>query len=201
MKVSVCVRNVFAMLLLIIPAAGYSIFAQDTAVSGKPKTLKKFSHSNIRFDYEDNRKRPVNEFSAIITDRKSPANKGTQQQCAESRRYDPGYYHIVINTFPPTIRNVNLDPDEEMVIGIPQPGFAKFIAGQNTDVAALYLKEGDKYISFYTLHLSDSASQHLQIQPGNYQAHFFIGRHNAPADEQVVSFKIVATKETEVILK
>jgi len=162
-------------------------------------TIKK---SSLKFVYPpsaDNR--PVKEFIAKVTERDKPNGKVVFQKCTEELLYEPGNYHIDINTFPRDVRNVDLDLDDETVITILQPGFAKFTADAKTKVASLYRKDGDKFLPFYTLSLDDSTSQHLQIQPGEYQAHYHKGPGGSSVSEKVVPFIIKTTQETEVILK
>ena len=173
----------------------------DIVKDKKNKLIIKVKRTSLSFAYQDAPKRPVTEFAATVTERDKPNGRVVTQKCTEQITYEPGNYHVVINTFPQNVRNLNLDLDAEMVITIPQPGFAKFTAGPDTRVAALYMKDGDKFLPFYTLNLNDTASQHLQIQPGEYQAHYRKGPGRMTADEKVVMFLIKATEETEVILK
>jgi len=145
--------------------------------------------------------RPVSEFTAVVTERNKSQGRVQIQKCTDAIEYEPGNYHIEINTFPKEIRNVDLDFDDESVIRIAQPGFAKFTAEAKTRYVTLYQRLGDKFLSFHTLDLSEPASQHLSMQPGEYQAHYLKGPGQSSAAEQVIPFLIVTTKETEVILK
>ena len=184
-------------------AGSRSLIIHDVEIvkDKKNKLIITIKKSSLKFAYENAPKRPVSEFSAVVTERNKTSGKVVSQKCTEELLYDPANYHLVINTFPPTVRNVDLDLDDETVIGIPQPGFAKFTGDGRTKMASLYLKDGDKFLPFATVNLDDTGSQHLQIQPGEYQAHFHKGPGNSPLNVKVIPFKIEATKETEVILK
>jgi hypothetical protein len=146
--------------------------------------------------------RPVTEFTAVVTERDKAQGRVQVQKCTDAIQYEPGNYHIEINTFPKEIRNVDLDFDDVSVIRIAQPGFAKFTASDpKTRYITLYQRLGDKFLSFHTLDLSDPASRHLSMQPGEYQAHYQKGPGQSAASEQVVPFLVKATAETEVMIK
>lgn len=174
----------------------------DIVKDKKNKLVIKIKKCSLKFAYRDAPNRPVTEFAAVVTERDKPNGKVVPQKCTEELTYEPGNYHIVINTFPQDTRNVDLDLDDETVIAISQPGFARFSCETGATVASLYLRDGDKFLPFYSLNLQDPISQHLQIQPGEYQAHFHKGPgRSSAATEKVVQFVIKATQETEVILK
>lgn len=157
--------------------------------------------TSLSFAYDKAPDRPVSEFTAVVTERNKAHGRVQEQKCTDAQMYEPGNYHIVINTFPKEIRNVDLDFDDETVITIPQPGFAKFTTDGNTRVITLFQRLGDKFLPFHTLDLNDPRSQHLQMQPGEYQAHYQKGPGQANAAEQVILFVVKPTQETEVILK
>jgi hypothetical protein len=159
-------------------------------------TVKKAS---LSFEYKGNPSRPVTEFNAIVEQRNRANGKVVRQKCTEKLEYEPENYHVVIETFPRDIRNLDLDFDER-VLQIPQPGFAKFVAEPGMVSVTLYEQLGDKYRSFSTIRLSDPAAQHLQIQPGKYEAHYHKGPGGSAASEKVITFLIKATEETEIIL-
>ncbi|GAA4462679.1 hypothetical protein GCM10023093_09770 [Nemorincola caseinilytica] len=97
-------------------------------------------------------------------------------------------------------RNIDLDFNEK-VITILQPGFAKFVAEEGMNSVTLYQRLADKYMSFFTLRLADPVAQHLQIQPGEYQAHYHKAGGGPGGQEKVVPFVIKATEETVIELK
>ena len=165
------------------------------------KVIVTVKNTSLSFVYANAPDRPVKEFYAVVTERDKAQGRVQEQKCTEALQYEPGNYHIEINTFPKDIRNVDLDFDGETVITVPQPGFAKFTGDGKTHSVTLYQRLGDKFLSFYTLDLGDPRSQHLQIQPGEYQVHYQKGPGQGFAAEQVQLFRIKPAQETEIILK
>lgn len=153
--------------------------------------------TSLSFSYAGDPDRPVEEFAAIVTERNKAQGRVQKQKCTELIEYEPGNYHIEINTFPVDIRNVDLDFNET-VIEIMQPGFAKFSGDPTARNITLWRRLGDKFTQFFLLDMNNPASQHLQIQPGEYQVHYQKGK--LPG-EKVVQFLIKTKQETEVILK
>jgi hypothetical protein len=150
-------------------------------------------------DFSRVSKRPVVEFTAIVTERNKPQGRVQQQKCTEALEYEPGNYHIEVNTFPQDIRNVDLDFAETQIT-IPQPGFAKFTASDDKQRAVvLYQRMGDRFLMFHTQNLADPRAKHLNLQPGDYQAHYSKGPGGS-ASEKVKPFTVRATQETEVTL-
>jgi len=174
----------------------------------KNKITVTVNMTSLSFAYIDARNtdnlsdRPVTEFTAVVTERDKAQGRVQVQRCTDAVEYEPGNYHIEINTFPKEIRNVDLDFDDVSVIRIAQPGFAKFTAADpKIRYITLYQRLGDKFLSFHTLDLNDPASGHLSMQPGEYQAHYQKGPGQSSASEQVVPFLVKATAETEVTIK
>lgn len=177
------------------------LVAYGVHITAGKKTIYTVTVKNttLSFAYSDARERPVKEYAAVVTERDKPQGGRVQnQKCTERIEYEPGNYHIMINTFPIDRRNVDLDFDAETVITIPQPGFAKFTAQADVKTVSLYQRLGDKFLNFYSLNLSDPRSQHLPIQPGEYQVHY---QRPGVLKEEVVQFLIKSTQDTEVIIK
>ena len=154
---------------------------------------------SLYFYYIDAPNRPVNEFTAIVTERNKAQGRVQQQKGTEKIKYESGNYHVEINTFPLLIKNIDLDIMDSG-IGIPQPGFAKFVSDGKVRSVRLYQRLGDKFLQFYTLDLNDPRSQHLQIQPGEYQVHYPKGPGQPATSEYVKLFRIKATEVTQIDL-
>ena len=154
----------------------------------------------LSFVYKDAPGQQVTEFTAIVTERTKWKGSKHEQKCSESLKYEAGNYHIEINTFPKTIRNMDIDFGEEYVITIQQPGFVKFSSDRSAHDVTLFQKVGDNFFAFYTLGLNDPRSQNLMIQPGKYEAHYRKGAGQNSAEEQVKRFVVKPTKITEVKL-
>ena len=180
---------VLLLCLFLSPGAGAQMASTGT-ITVAPATLS--------FVYRDAPRRPVTEFTAIVTERNSSYQHNPEQKCSESLNYEPGNYHIEINTFPKDVRNVDINGDQETVITIQQPGFVKLMSDDDlTHDVTLFQKVGANFFAFYTISLNDPRSQNLRIQPGKYEAHY---RKGAGQTEQVKRFVIKPTKTTEVIL-
>lgn len=154
---------------------------------------------SLFFYYEDALERPVAEFSAVVIQRNVPNGKVVQQRCIERLEYEPGNYHISINTLPEEVRNIDLDISYAGGVGILQPGFAKFVANSPIDEITLWVRRGDHFLSFYRLNMKDPKAGHLQLQPGQYQAHFNTASKFS-SSEKVIDFSIKSTQETVVTL-
>ncbi len=164
------------------------------------KVYVKVKPYSLFFYYPDAPNRPVKEFVAEVIQRNVDNGKITMQKCSDRMEYEPGNYHIRINTFPEDIRNMDLDDVTAGGIAIPQPGFVKFSTELKTNTVDLFRELGDKYVQFATINLADPKAQHLQIQPGKYQAHYSNGTSKFAASVRVLPFQVFSTKETEVIL-
>ncbi len=156
--------------------------------------------ATLSFVYKNAPGQPVTEFTATVTNRNKPEGVKQEQKCTEAVKYEAGNYHIEINTFPKTIRNMDIDFGEEYVITIQQPGFVKFTSDVSADMVTLFQRYDDKFLAFYTLGLNDPRSQNLMIQPGKYEAHYRKGAGQNSAEEQVKRFVVKPTKITEVKL-
>ncbi len=168
----------------------------------KNKIIVTVKSTTLSFAYVNAAGRPVSEFRAQVTERNKSRGRVENQACTEQLKYEPGNYHIEINTFPQEIRNVDLDFDGETVITLPQPGFAKFVTDDTKlHSVRLFQHLGDKFVEFFKLDPTDPRSQHLRIQPGEYQAHFQKGPGGPAASEKVVMFHIKPTEETTIELK
>ncbi|MFI5195642.1 MAG: VWA domain-containing protein [Chitinophagales bacterium] len=166
----------------------------------KKKITVQVKNVSLSFYYYGAPGRPVKEFGARVIERDKPKGRVQDQLCTATLEYEPGNYHIRINTFPEDVRNVDLDLDDETGIGILQPGFVKFTS-DSKQVVSLWKEDGNKFASFHQLDLNDPGSQHKQIQPGKYQVHYHKGPGGSSASEKVMPFIIKSNEETEVILK
>jgi hypothetical protein len=163
------------------------------------KVYVKVKDFTLFFRYEGAPNRPVKEFTATVIQRNVTNGKIVMQRCSERLEYEPGNYHIVVNTFPEEVFNADLD-DLSRGLTIAQPGFVKFTSEVNTNTIALYKELGDKFLQFATLNLSDPKTQHLQMQPGKYQVHYNNGQTKFAASERVITFIVKSTLDTEVVL-
>jgi len=180
-----------------------SLLVHDVEVKAnkKNKIIVKVNVGSLKFEYAGAPDRPVSDFVATVVQRNVPNGKIVNQKCTEEMTYDPGNYHVQINTLPTERRNVDVDFDDEKVLLIDQPGFAQFTSSTTSKKVSLYYLLGDRYVPFYNLDLSNPVSKHLQLQPNHYQAHYLKNPNIPSSSEVVVSFAIKATETTPVELK
>lgn len=170
------------------------------------KVIVRLPKPTLRFEYAEpntNRSsaRPVSEFVAVVIERnKLEGGRVQDQKCTEALEYEPGNYHVKINTYPQDIRNIDLDFDE-YVITIKQPGFAKLTAADpGINTVSLYQRVGDRYLKFVDVNLADPRYKRLNLQPAEYQVHYQKGPGGTVL-EKVKPFVVRATELVEVTLE
>jgi hypothetical protein len=175
----------------------------NVELNKKKKIIVTVKSTTLSFAYKEPPNTAIKEgWIATVTERNKVQGRVQDQKMNEAMTYEPGNYHIEINTFPRTYRNEDLDFAFESVITISHPGIAKFVATDSrTHSVTLYQQIGDKFLSFTSIELNDPRSQHLTIQPGEYQAHYQSGPGQSSAAEKVVVFRIKPNEETTVELK
>ncbi len=183
-------------------SARRSLEVSNVKIEPNKKTkIKVIVHPcTLSFEYAKAPNRPVSEFMARVIERNKTQGRVQDQKCTERLEYEPGNYHIMINTFPQIDRNEDIDFNEA-VITIPQPGFGKFITEGSIKTVDLYKQEGDRFLYFSTLNLGDPINQHRSIQPGAYQVHFKKVPAIPGAQEQVITFYIKATEVQTIEIK
>lgn len=124
---------------------------------------------SLGFTYITNPDRPVKEYSARVGQafRRSGVNR---QLCSELVMYEPGNYHIDINTNPITTRNVDLDFGVTVYVGIEEPGGIEVYNPNGYQKVQFYYQHGDQYEIFKPRNVTGSnAKQEFLIQPGRYK--------------------------------
>ena len=192
-----------------IPVGTYNISLSAKRVLGlrnvkivqnkKNKITVTIPPTSLSFQYAGAPDRPVVEFVARVIERNKTQGRVQDQKCNARLEYDPGNYHIMINTFPQIDRNEEIDFFES-VITIPQPGFVKFIFDPKLATSVLYKQEGDRFAAFHTLNMKDVATQPLRMQPGEYQVHYRKGPGGPSVSEKVKIFFVKAKETTTVEL-
>ena len=185
--------KLYWLLLLLPPIVSVS----QTPARGKEGAV---SCCSLAFAYSDAPDRPVLEFVAKVVNRNMNKYSVSNQKCSNKIKYEPGNYHVIVNTFPQTERNIVLDFTETIIL-LPQPGFVKFDCSEETTCLILYKLEENNFVAFDTLHLKDIKAQSLRIQPGNYQVHYRKCEGDQSCPEKVTSFYIKTNKEKTVKLK
>lgn len=157
-------------------------------------------NATLSFYYKGNENRPVTEFNALVTLRER-GGKQINQKCTQALEYEPGNYHISINTLPPMELNGDLEMDLEIRVGIPEPGWVQFTNTNKIGRISLYTVLGDRYLKFYTMDVNGfPESQKLKLLPGPYKVHFLKYSGNASLEETVVDFRVEGAETTQLEL-
>jgi von Willebrand factor type A domain len=164
------------------------------------KVFVKLKRCSLVFAYENAPDRPVSEFDAVVIQRNVPNGRVVRQKGTQKLEYEPGNYHIDIETYPTDRRNLDLEFDEIKEVQIQQPGFVKFTTEMKNGTLNLFKAVGDKFLQFDARNVNDTAMHHLRIQPGQYQVHYLKDPSKPYAKETVISFAVKPTQETVVEL-
>lgn len=168
----------------------------------KNKVIITVVNGALKFEYKDNPDRPVSEYVARVSQRSGSVNR--EQNCDVELPYEPGSYHIIVNTQPLSHSYVDLDMSSTTVITIPEPGFVKFNSDAQRAKAALYTPLGDKYVEFMGVDVGSAVpvdSQKVALNPGPYEVHFLKDPKKPQAGERVVPFTVKSNGTIEVDLK
>jgi hypothetical protein len=168
--------------------------------SQKNKMVIVVSNGSLAFRYDDNLKRPVNEFIAIVRRNFEPGPTITQK-CTSKLEYEPGNYHVEINTLPISRRTIDLDFGYEMTIDIPEPGFVQFTDSEPKGKVTLYYPLGDQFMKFYAMDVNGNKDmQKLRLQPGIYEVHWKKNPRLPMEPDVVRTFYVKSNETTEVLL-
>lgn len=127
------------------------------------------SNGSLAFTYNNNPDRPVKEFAARVNVFLGHRNV-TKQFCTEILEYEPGNYHIEINTNPISVRNVDLEFNAVVYLGIDEPGKVKVYNPKVYRSIQFYYQLGDSYKRFTPMDVKgDINQQEFLIQPGRYK--------------------------------
>jgi cell division septation protein DedD len=168
----------------------------------KNKVIITITNGSLRFEYKDNPDRPVSEYVAHVSQRSGNINR--DQNCDEESPYEPGSYHIIVNTQPLSHFYIDLDMSSTSSITIPEPGYVKFNSDAQRSKAALYTPLGDKYVEFMGVDVGTTVpvdSQKVRLNPGHYEVHFLKNSKTPGSGERVVPFTVNSNGTVEVDLK
>jgi len=159
------------------------------------------SKGSLSFYYTGDRKRAVSEFVATVRRNFEPGPTITQK-CSSLLEYEPGNYHVEINTLPIKRYTVDLDFGITADLPVDEPGFVQFTNTTPVGKISLYTPLGDQFVRFYAMQVDGKPDgQKVRLQPGTYEVHF---KRNPqlPLEEDVVQRFVVKSNSTsEVELK
>lgn len=151
----------------------------------------------LMFAYETNPKRAVSEFTAVVRKNFDPGSPAATQPCTQEKDYEPGNYHIEVNTLPISRYNIDLDFGASYRIDIDEPGYVFFSNEQSMGKISLYYQLGDKFVRFYIMDITGNAAmQKLRLQPGPYEVHY----NGNAGSETVKAFQIRSNQTVSVQL-
>lgn len=164
----------------------------------KNKVIITINNGSLHFEYEGNKGRPVSEYQARVAQRSG--NTDVTQQCDIDRPYDPGSYHITVNTKPLSHFYVDLEMNATTVLALPEPGFVQFTNTNRLNTVSLYAPQGDRFIRFMGFDiLGQVADQKLDLKPGKYEVKFI---PNAKTGQEItIPFVVKSNQVTELELK
>ncbi|MEI8278236.1 MAG: VWA domain-containing protein [Bacteroidota bacterium] len=165
------------------------------------KIMVPVSRGTLSFRYTGKPDRPVEEFFAVVK-RIIDVGPTIKQKCTAVLTYEPGEYHIEINTLPVTKRAVPLDFGDETIIDIDEPGYVYFTNMNQVGKVSLYCPLGDQYVRFHTMDVvGNLQDQKIKLQPGIYQARFIRNEGKPNASQASVGFIVKSNEATELELK
>jgi hypothetical protein len=168
--------------------------------NSKNKYMIQVNKASLRFEYEDDPTQPVVEYAARVKKNfePGPVNK---QLCTQEVEYDPGNYHIEINTLPIDHKSVDLEFGAEIVIKIEKPGYVQFTNTNNIGNIVLYYQLGDQFVSFYKMDITgDQEKQKLRLQRGNYRVGFRKFAGAPTSSQEMKDFNVKTNLTTEIDL-
>jgi len=187
---------------LVIGKSGNTIVKSVTIQPDKNnKVTIVVKKGSLSFAYETNLKRPVSEFGAAVK-KTFEAGPIISQKGTEELEYEPGNYHIEINTLPISRRNVDLDFGSSVRIDIPEPGFVQFSNTNSLGKVSLFYQLGDQFVKFYSMDIKGNpAEQKLRLQPGIYEVHWKKTPQISSREDGLVTFYVKSNETTQVEIK
>jgi hypothetical protein len=163
----------------------------------KNKILIYASKGSLRFRFEDDvdEKEPLTQYAARVK-KALEAGPVVKQLCSQVLDYEPGNYHISVNTQPRLERNVDLDFGAEVIIAVPRPGYVQFANAPG--LIKLYYELGDQFVSFYEA--IPTASAKIELQPGRYKIAYNKHPELSTYTEAFKEFMVKSRETTEVQL-
>jgi hypothetical protein len=170
------------------------VFVANLEVKPNEKNIRKIvaGKASLRFEYEDNTQQPVKEYVAQVKKNFEPGPV-IDQYCYQELEYEPGNYHIIINTLPKSHKSVDLEFDAIVTIRIEKPGYVQFMNTEALGKINLYYELGDQFIKFsHSLELTgDPEQQKLELQRGRYR----VGYYKQPKGPEIIREFIVKSKQ------
>ncbi len=193
-----------------IPAGMYSLTVTgksnllvsnlEVKANSKNKYMIQVNKASLRFEYEDDPTQPVAEYAARVKKNFEPGPV-VKQLCTQEMEYEPGNYHIEINTLPIDHRSVDLEIGAEIVIRVEKPGYVQFTNTNNIGNVILYYQLGDQFVTFYKMDIpGDPEKQKLRLQRGNYRVAYRKFAAAPTSAQEMKDFNVKTNLTTEIEL-
>lgn len=144
--------------------------------NNKNKYYLVVNKASLRFEYEDEPNVPVKEYYARVK-KNFEVGPVIKQLCTQELEYEPGNYHIEINTIPKEQKSTDLDFDTETIIRLQRPGYVQFTNTTSYGKVNLYYELGDQFVRFYNMNITGNPNeQRTELQRGKYK----VGYNNRP---------------------
>lgn len=178
---------------LAIPGSTTSVPSFSISAAEAKRLEIVVTNSTLAFEYPTNRKRPVKEYTALVSKRFEPGPV-VKQRCDEQLPYEPANYHIEVNTLPPTLRNTDLSFGALTIVAIDEPGTIVISNTNNIGRVEFWYPLGDSYVRFYEMNVSgDPSFQKADFRPGPYEARYIKA---STGKVEIVPFRIKSNETT-----
>lgn len=157
--------------------------------------------ASLAFQYPTNRKRPVKEYTALVSKRfeRGPVVK---HACDEQLEYEPTNYHIEINTLPPLMYNIDLIFDHMKVVAIPEPGEVQITNPDYVGKVQFWYKLGDAFVAFHEMMVTgDPEVQKVDFLPGLYQVRYYKNPDIPHPKVDIIRFRVKSNMSTSIHLE
>ncbi|WP_146146656.1 vWA domain-containing protein [Taibaiella chishuiensis] len=185
---------------IVIPGSKAKASNVTVAPNKTNKIYIKVGRASLAFHYSTAPKRPVKEYTALVSKR-FEGGPVVKHRCDEELPYDPTNYHVEINTLPPTIYNVDLNFNEVKLLDIPEAGTLEITNTVSFGKVQFWYRLGDAFVPFLEMMINgNTAAQRANLLPGAYQVRYF--KRNAAGQEATVrAFSIKSNAVTQVQLE
>ena len=161
------------------------------------KVIITVSNGSLHFEYKNNPNRPVSEYIARVAQRSGGIDR--DQPCDIDLVYEPGSYHVTVNTKPLSHFYIDLDMNSTKTITLNEPGYIQITNITPMNVVSFYAPLGDKYVKFMDLEITGKLDeQQIELKPGPYESRFITGPNTR---EKVIKFAVESNTTTELELK
>lgn len=179
------------------------VFVPSLEIKANEKNVFRITagKASLRFEYEDDPNQPVKEYVAQVKKNFEPGPV-IDQYCYQELEYEPGNYHIIINTLPKSHKSVDLDFGALVTIRLEKPGYVQFMNTQAYGKINLYYELGDQFVKFsHNIEITGNPeTQKLELQRGRYRVGYKRQPGISQSPEVFKEFLVKSKQIAEVLL-